>query len=128
MTTRWLVDGMNVVGSRPDGWWRDRHRAVGELVERLVAFAEATGEPVVVVFDGRRPGLVEGGEEGVEVGFAPGPGPGRADEEIVRRVGADPDPTSLTVVTSDVGLADRVRRYGAQVVPAGSFRARLDRL
>ncbi len=128
MTTRWLVDGMNVVGSRPDGWWRDRDRAVGALVERLIAFARATGDAVAVVFDGRPPpGLDEGNQDGVEVGFAPGRGPGRADEEIVRRVGADPHPWSLKVVTSDTGLADRVRRHGAEVLAAGSFRARLDR-
>ena len=35
--TRWLVDGMNVIGSRPTGWWRDRPRAMRELVKDLNA-------------------------------------------------------------------------------------------
>ena len=49
----WLVDGMNVVGSRPDGWWRDRRGAMRALAERLALFAETSGDSVAVVFDGR---------------------------------------------------------------------------
>ena len=35
----WIVDGNNVMGSRPDGWWRDRRGAQRRLVERLETFA-----------------------------------------------------------------------------------------
>ena len=50
-----------------------------------------------------------------------------ADDEIIRRTGIDSDPGSLTVVTSDRPLADRVRAAGAgRVVGAGGFRRRLD--
>jgi predicted RNA-binding protein with PIN domain len=119
---RWLVDGMNVVGSRPDGWWRDRRGAMRALAEQLAAFAETAGEPVTVVFDGR-PFAVDAGE--VEVEFAPR-GPNAADDAIARRVAADPEPESLSVVTSDRALAERVRERGAEVVAAGSFRRRLD--
>ena len=120
---RWLVDGMNVVGSRPDGWWRDRPGAMRALAEKLATFAEAEDEPVAVVFDGR-PFEVDAGP--VEVSFAPTRGPNAADDEIARRVAADPDPGSLVVVTSDRGLADRVREHGAEVMSAGAFRRRLD--
>jgi predicted RNA-binding protein with PIN domain len=48
-----VVDGDNVVGSRPDGWWRDRAGAKRRLVERLERFAAARDVPVTVVFDGR---------------------------------------------------------------------------
>ena len=51
--SRWIVDGMNVIGSRPNGWWRDRPGAMRALVEELEAFAERGGEAVTVVFDGR---------------------------------------------------------------------------
>jgi broad specificity phosphatase PhoE len=50
---RWLVDGMNVVGARPDGWWRDRTAAMARLTAALDALARETGDPVTVVFDGR---------------------------------------------------------------------------
>ena len=41
----WLVDASNVIGSRPDGWWRDREGAARRLIAELERFAEATGEP-----------------------------------------------------------------------------------
>jgi predicted RNA-binding protein with PIN domain len=122
---RWLVDGMNVVGSRPDGWWRDRREAMRRLAESLAAFATETGEPLTVIFDGRPFDL---SASPIEVAFASGRGPDAADHDIAARVEADPDPSSLKVVTSDRALADRVRAAGAEVVPAGPFRRRLDEL
>jgi uncharacterized protein YaiI (UPF0178 family) len=65
---------------------------------------------------------------GVEVAFATGPGPNAADHDIAERVQADPDPGSITVVTSDRELADRVRASGAEVMGSGPFRRRLDEL
>ena len=120
---RWLVDGMNVVGSRPDGWWRDRRGAMRALVDRLERLAAATGDDVAVVFDGR-PFELEGGGR-VEVGFRPG-GPGAGDDAIVEWVEADGDPASITVVTSDRELGRRVRDAGAEVLSAGAFLRRLD--
>jgi predicted RNA-binding protein with PIN domain len=120
---RWLVDGMNVVGSRPDGWWRDRRGAMKALAERLAAFAGETGDPVAVVFDGRP---FELDAPPVEVSFAPARGPNAADDEIARRVAGDADPRAITVVTSDRALAERVRLHGAEVVGASAFRHRLD--
>ena len=113
---------MNVVGSRPDGWWRDRRAAMRRLVEELERFAAETGDELTVVFDGRPFELDEGGR--VKVGFAPG-GRNAADDAIAERVASDPDPGSLNVVTSDSELIDRVGRGGADVVPSGSFRRRL---
>ena len=122
---RWLIDGMNEIGSRPDGWWRDRDGAVVALVRRLTDWASATGEKVTVVFDGKRPSrLAAGAEDGITVVFA-GRGTS-ADDVIARRAAADPDPGSLLVVTSDAELAARVRAAGASVVGSGTFRHRLD--
>ncbi len=120
---RWLVDGMNVVGARPDGWWRDRRGAVKRIARLLEAFAESTGDEVTVVFDGR-PVAVEA--EWVTVAFAPGPGPDAADREIAARVSGDAEPESLRVVTSDADLAAAVRAAGAEVAPAGAFRRMLE--
>jgi predicted RNA-binding protein with PIN domain len=119
---RWLVDGMNLIGSRPDGWWRDRRGAMERLIEELEAFAESSGDEVAVVFDGR-PFPVEGGGP-VEVGFAPG-GRNAADHAIADRVRAESDPGSITVVTSDRELEESVRAAGAGVVGSGAFRRRL---
>ena len=115
---------MNVIGSRPDGWWRDRAAAVLGLIAELDAYAATSGDDVSVVFDGRAPG---GGAEAaaVAVEFAPG-GRGAADDRIAERVAADSDPATLRVVTSDRELADRVRDAGAEVVGAGGFRRRID--
>ena len=124
---RYLVDGMNVIGSRPDGWWRDLDAAVVRLARCLAAWEEVEDVDVTVVFDGHPPPSVEDLDlGGLKAAFA---GQGRAaDDEIVRRVGIDPDPGSLTVVTSDRPLAERVRAAGAGGVEgAGRFRRRLDR-
>jgi predicted RNA-binding protein with PIN domain len=119
---RWLVDGMNVIGTRPDGWWRDRAGAMRQLVEALDAFGAAhPGDEVAVVLDGRPHDV--GPASHVDVAFAGG-GRGAADHEIARRAAADPD--DLVVVTSDRALADRVRGAGARVEPSGGFRARLE--
>jgi predicted RNA-binding protein with PIN domain len=123
---RWLVDGMNVIGSRPDGWWRDRAAAVRRLIVGLEALAAASGDDVSVVFDGRAP-RDEPESRTVAVEFAPG-GRDAADDRIAERVAADSDPATLRVVTSDRGLAERVRGAGAEVVGSGGFRRRIDGL
>ena len=121
---RWVVDGMNVIGSRPTGWWRDRPAAMRELVEELDSLAERSGDPVTVVLDGR-PFELEGGP-GVTVQFASRRGPNAADDDIAALVESNPDPADLSVVTSDRDLARRVRDAGATVVGAGEFRHRRD--
>ena len=108
---------MNVVGSVPDGWWRDRRGAMARLADAL----RALDEPVCVVFDGRAwAGAPEDGD-GLAVRWAPG-GRDAADHAIARLVEGDPDPASLRVVTSDAALAARVRAAGAEVIGAGTFR------
>ena len=119
---KWVVDCMNVVGSTPDGWWRDRKGAIRRLIEGLDAFAASTGDEVTVVVDGRS---FELEAENVDVVFAPTRGRNAADDEIARMVAAAPDPHALTVVTSDRELVERVRAHGAEVVPARAFRSRL---
>ncbi len=123
--TRWLIDGMNVIGSRPTGWWRDRPGAMRKLVEELQAFTKRGEESVTVVLDGR-PFDLDGGD-GVTVLFASRRGPNAADDDIAALVESDDDPADLSVVTSDGDLARRVRAAGATVVGAGEFRRLLDR-
>jgi predicted RNA-binding protein with PIN domain len=121
--TRWIVDGMNVIGSRPTGWWRDRPGAMRDLMEHLEAFAGRGGEEVTVVLDGK-PFDLEG--ERVDVRFASRRGPNAADDDIAALVADDPEPGGLSVVTSDGDLSRRVRDVGASVMGAGEFRRLLD--
>ena len=121
--SRFIVDGMNVIGSRPTGWWRDRPGAMRGLVGELGEFAEREGHDVTVVFDGR-PFDLEG--DGIRVMFATRRGPNAADDDIAALVERDAAPGELSVVTSDGDLAGRVRDAGAAVVGAGEFRRRLD--
>jgi predicted RNA-binding protein with PIN domain len=110
--TRWIVDGMNVIGSRPTGWWHDRHGAMQQLVHEL----DVLDDPVTVVFDGRP----------IDVRFASRPGRNAADDDIAALVAAADDPGGLTVVTSDRELVERVREHGVDVMGAKQFRERLD--
>ena len=120
---RLLVDGMNVIGTRADGWWRDRDAAMARLVDRLERWSAASGDDVTVVFEaqaaaadqlaaGRGRARSETGQRRRRRDRAPGP--------------RGPDPRSIRVVTSDHLLGDLVRGFGATVEPAGAFRDRIE--
>ena len=113
MRTVLVVDGANVVGSRPHGWWRDRAAAAGRLHARLVA-ADLGVDEVVLVLEGRaRPGVAEGVDGLVRTVHAGGEG----DDEIVAQAGAElAGGAEVTVVTADRGLVERVGSLGATTV------------
>ena len=121
---RWIVDGMNVIGTRPDAWWRDRHAAMVGLVQMLERWAAPEGEQVTVVFE--QPPAPPIRSTVIEVAHAPRPRRDSADDEIVRRLLADTEPGTVRVVTSDRWLVDRVHATGATGQPASSFRALLE--
>jgi predicted RNA-binding protein with PIN domain len=120
----WIVDGNNVMGARPDGWWRDRPAAQRRLVEGLERFAEARDAPVTVIFDGRPHDA--GGGLRVAVRFARRGGPNAADDDVAALVAQHPEPQNLIVATSDADLAERVRASGARVIGAGAFLRELE--
>jgi predicted RNA-binding protein with PIN domain len=121
---RYLVDAMNVIGTRPDNWWKDRHGAMMRLVDTLERWVAHSGEDVTVVFE--QPPRPPIRSTVIEVAHAPRPRANSADDEIVRRLKADENPGSIRVVTSDNWLADRARLTGATVEPAESFRRRVE--
>ena len=126
---RTVVDGMNVIGSRPDGWWRDRDAAARRLLVRLQHAATRSQDALTLVLEGRPPADVpEGVHDGVEVRYARQRGRDAADDRIVELVAADSDPASLRVVTSDRELSDRVTALGATTEGAVAFLHRLDDL
>jgi hypothetical protein len=107
-----LIDAANVVGSRPNGWWRDRAGATRRLVDQIRA--SDLPRPIVVVLEGAaRRGVEEGVADGVEVVHARGEGDDTLAALAAKAAAAD---EPVTVVTADRGLAERVRRTGAEVV------------
>lgn len=121
---RWIVDGMNVIGSRPDGWWKDRGRAMVTMVERLDRWASTQDGDVTVVFE--RPPTTTIGSSVIEVAYAPKAAANSADDEIVRMIRADARPHEIRVVTSDRELTNRVASLGASTYPSASFRDLID--
>lgn len=126
-----MVDAMNVVGSKPDGWWKDRDRALAQLVDALVAVD--LEEWVVVVADGRpAPGLHAGTRGNVELRYAGRSDPDAADDEIIALLtelncgesdsGGD---HAVTIVSSDRALIARAEQLGARCEGARSFRHRI---
>ncbi|MEU8511700.1 NTP pyrophosphohydrolase [Kitasatospora sp. NPDC048722] len=120
-----VVDGANVVGSVPDGWWRDRRGAAERLRDALVAVA-GRGLPgrdgpldVVLVVEGAARGVAQ--VPGVRVVAAAGSG----DDlivEVVRAARAERPDRDCLVVTADRELRARVGALGAEVTGPRSVR------
>jgi uncharacterized protein YaiI (UPF0178 family) len=121
-----VVDAMNVIGSRPDGWWRDRERAIRRLVGQVDRWAEGGEERVTVMLEHEPREELEG--ERLEVAWASSGGANAADREILARLPDWLAEDEVVVVTSDRDLARKARAAGAEVVPSRPFRAELDSL
>jgi 8-oxo-dGTP pyrophosphatase MutT (NUDIX family) len=136
-----VVDAANVVGSRPDGWWRDRagaarrlvgacarladHGLAAEALPRELGRAELTTvwPRVVVVVEGEAAVVADEAAEGrLDVVGAAGSG----DDRVVGEVAARVDHGPVLVVTADRGLRDRVARHGAATAGPGWWHDRLD--
>ncbi|HWB69337.1 MAG TPA: RNA-binding protein [Solirubrobacterales bacterium] len=121
-----VVDAMNVIGSRPDGWWRDRRGAIERLAGQLETWARGTGERVTLVLE--RPPAPALAVRAIEVEWAPRPAPNSADAEIVRRLPGwlEDGGEVVVVVTSDRELAGQAAALGAGVEGSSGFRRRLE--
>jgi hypothetical protein len=117
-----VVDAANVVGSRPDGWWRDRAGAATRLADQLVAALDAgalDADVVHLVLEGAARGAAVPDHERLRVVRAPADG----DSAIVALAQDLDDPGGeVTVVTADRGL--RARLAGPAIGP-GALLARL---
>ncbi|AXK32889.1 NTP pyrophosphohydrolase [Streptomyces armeniacus] len=115
MRTLLVVDAANVIGSVPDGWWRDRHGAAERLRDSLVPYADSgvPGRPgpaeVVLVVEGAARTVPS--VPGVRTVAARGSG----DDAIVEVVRAEAPGRDCVVITADRGLRERVRALGAEV-------------
>ena len=122
-STHVFVDGNNVMGSRPDGWWRDRSAAARRLIAELDPVARGCGGEWMIVFDGL-PSLDEEAKSASPlcVDYALRRGANAADDRIVELVAALPEGRNVLVYTSDRRLRERVSALGAQVRGAGALR------
>ncbi len=113
-----VVDAANVVGSVPDGWWRDRAGAAARLHAGLVAGLPF--DEVVLVLEGRaRAGVPAGRVGAVTTVHAPAVG----DDEIVARCRASTGAgASVTVATADRGLLARLAPLGVTVLGPRALR------
>jgi hypothetical protein len=108
VTSVLVVDGANVVGSVPDGWWKDRPGAARRLHERL-RVADSSYDEIVLVLEGQAKGGVRAGRDGhVTTVHATRDGDAEIRAQASRAVGAG---SAVTVVTAD-------RMLAAQVSPA----------
>ncbi|KJK39535.1 NTP pyrophosphohydrolase [Streptomyces variegatus] len=113
-----VVDAANVVGSVPDGWWRDRRGAAERLRDRLASEGvPAVSGPVEIVL------VVEGAARGVESvpGVRVSSAPGSGDDHIVEVVASAGD-RAVLVITADRELRRRVGELGAEVAGPRSVR------
>ncbi len=116
MATVLIVDGANVVGSRPDGWWRDRAGAAARLHDRL-ATADTSYDEIVLVLEGQAKGGVPKGTDGhLRTVHASKDGDSTIIEEArtAREHGDD-----VVVVTADRELRLRVEMRGARTMGPG---------
>src|SRR4029077_16647944 len=117
---------MNVIGPRPDGWWRDRGRAIERLVGKVDRWAEGGEERVTVMLE-HEPRAEISTARG-EVAWARAAGADAADREILARLPGWLAEDEVVVVTSDRDLARKARAAGAEEAPSRAFRADRDSL
>ena len=115
---RLFVDGNNVMGSRADGWWRDRDGAARRITAEIALLARSRKGVWMVVFDGPEPHGTEPSPECLTVTHAGHGGRDSADDRIVELVGALPNRALALVYTSDSALRARLHAMGAQVAGA----------
>jgi hypothetical protein len=126
-----LVDTANVVGSRPDGWWRDRAGATSRLLDQLTALPGRTvtgpdGAPLpvtglVAVVEGQARAVAA--PDGIVLVRAAGSGDDAIAETASTLAEGDDD---LLVVTADRGLRDRLPA-AARIAGPGWLLAAVDR-
>ena len=120
-----LVDGNNVMGSRPDGWWRDRRRAMQRLVDEVAAHAASAEGEWTIVFDGRPRSLTVPPDASLSIIYSERRGVNAADDRIVELATDSTPHRSVLVYTSDRHLRARVTVFGADVEGAGALRRML---
>ena len=118
---RVFVDGNNVMGSRPDGWWRDRAEAARRLVVEIIPLALGHGGAWTIVFDGQEPPAMPPSPACLTVIHTGHRRRDGADDRIVELVHEQTDRAAALVYTSDAKLRTRVKAFGTQVMGSGTL-------
>lgn len=108
-----VVDGANVVGATPNGWWRDRAGAATKLHERLL-LADTPYDEIVLVLEGKaKAGLRPGKDAHVRTIHAPRDG----DSAIAKATATAVEKGhQVIVITADRMLGARAEAAGASVM------------
>ena len=114
--TRVFVDGNNVMGSRPDGWWRDRAEAARRLVAEIIPLALGHGGAWTIVFDGQEPPAMPPSPACLTVIHTGHRRRDGADDRIMELVHEQADRAASLVYTSDAKLRTRVKALGTHVM------------
>jgi predicted RNA-binding protein with PIN domain len=118
----WLVDGNNVFGSRPDGWWNDRPAAQRRLAQRIAEWCRTHDDSVAVVFDAPlAPATAELAGGNLSIVESERRGRDAADDDIAAMASELQDVETVVVVTSDRGLRNRLSSR-VEVWGSGRFR------
>jgi hypothetical protein len=125
----YVVDAANVVGARPDGWWRDRAGAAERLLSALLdaieqGVSELAGQRIIVVLEGQARAAAD--RPGIEVVRAEREGDDAIVEVVASLLGSgsegrDPGEREVVVLTSDRELRERVKSLGATTHGSGWF-------
>ena len=118
---RWIVDGSNVLGAL--GWDRESRTSKERLTSLCARFARHERKRLVLCFDGSKPSGFAAKLGAVSLRFC---SPRSADDVIESATRDTSD--SWSVVTSDAGIANRVRRRTVEVDSAGEFVRRLEQI
>ncbi|MFD3592888.1 NYN domain-containing protein [Nocardia sp. NPDC058640] len=122
-----VVDAANVIGSRANGWWKDRAGAARRLLADLAGLTAKLPESteVTVILEGAAKAAADGAEPSaprLKVELAPRSG----DDKIVDVVAEANSHEQITVVTSDRELRTRVEAHGAETVGPGWLWSQID--
>ncbi|MGV9677132.1 hypothetical protein ACWDSJ_17790 [Nocardia sp. NPDC003482] len=124
----WIIDAANVIGSRPDGWWRDRPAAARRLLTRLAAWTRhlPAGSTILVILEGATKPVAAEDFSPVRTVAAPGSGD---DTIVAEATSATEDGIApITVVTADRGLRTRLTPLGVNIAGPQQLWSQLDQI
>lgn len=108
-----IVDGANVVGATPNGWWHDRAKAAAKLHQKLI-LADISYDEIVLVLEGQaKAGMRPGKDLHLRTVHASKDGDQAIVDAAQKAIDAG---NSAVVITADRLLRQRVEFVGARTM------------